>query len=129
MSSIFTQIINGDIPANKIYEDEHTLAFLDIRPSQPGHTLVVPKTEIEFIWDLPATEYQALMVTVQKVGAHMRQVLEVPYVGIKVVGTEVPHVHVHLVPFATVGEYIALPDPNKQPDFAALDEMAQKLAM
>jgi histidine triad (HIT) family protein len=127
--SVFTKIINGEIPAQKIYEDEATLAFLDIHPSQPGHTLVIPKKQVEFVWDLDSADYQALMATVQKVGKHIREVLGVPYVGVKVIGTDVPHTHVHLVPFTTPDQYAASADPDAEPDFAALDAMAKKLAL
>lgn len=126
--SIFTKIIKGEIPCNKIYEDDMTLAFLDIRPTQPGHTLVIPKRQIEFIWDLSEADYQALMASVKKVGLRLREVTGAPYVGVKVVGTEVPHVHVHLVPFATMEEYAAGPDFDAEPDYPALQAMAKKLA-
>ncbi|MDB5169967.1 MAG: hypothetical protein JWN82_363 [Candidatus Saccharibacteria bacterium] len=126
--SIFTKIIKGEIPCQKIYEDEKTLAFLDIYPTQPGHTLVIPKTQVEFLWDLSDEDYQAVMDTVKKVGRHLREVLNVPYVGVKVIGTDVPHVHVHLVPFHTAAGYYAQPDTNGEPDIAALDAMAKTLA-
>ena len=89
--SIFTKIIKGEIPAYKVYEDEHTFAFLDIHPLTEGHVLVIPKKQVEYIWDLEADDYQALMATVQKVGKHLREVLEAPYVGVEVVGVDVPH--------------------------------------
>lgn len=104
MASIFTQIINGDIPSHKVYEDDRTLAFMDIHPVAEGHVLVVPKTEVEFIWDLPADDYAALMATVQKVGRRLREVVGKPYVGTVVVGTDVPHAHVHVVPFSETHE-------------------------
>lgn len=126
--SIFIKIINGEIPCSKVYEDDLTLAFLDIYPAQPGHTLVIPKKQVEFLWDLPATDYQAVMATAQKVALRLREVLEVPYVGEKVVGTDVPHAHVHLVPFTTTSEYFAKADTESEPDYAALDAMAKKLA-
>jgi histidine triad (HIT) family protein len=126
--SIFTKIIKGDIPCHKVYEDEKTLAFLDIHPSQPGHTLVIPKKQVEFIWDLGPEDYQALMNSVQKVGRRLREVLQVPYVGVKVVGEEVPHAHVHIVPFSTVDEYRQMPDTSAEPDHEALAAMAKTLA-
>jgi histidine triad (HIT) family protein len=127
--SIFTKIIKGEIPCHKVYEDDKTLAFLDIHPSQPGHTLVVPKKQIEFIWDLQADDYQALMSSVQKIGRQLRAVLQIPYVGIKVVGEEVPHAHVHIVPFTTVAQYVHLPDTSVEPDHQALAAMAEKLKL
>lgn len=98
MSSIFTKIINGEIPCYKIYEDDHTLAFLDIHPDTPGHTLVIPKVEIDKIYDLGDADYQALMASVKKISRHMEQALGARILW-KVVGTDVPHAHVHLTPY------------------------------
>ena len=97
--SIFTKIIKGEIPSHKIYEDEATLAFLDIFPAAEGHTLVIPKKQVQFVWDLEDQDYQALMSTVKKVARHLRTITGKPYVGTLVVGTDVPHAHVHVVPF------------------------------
>lgn len=110
--TIFTKIINGTIPSFKVYEDEKTYAFLDIHPVQPGHTLVVPKNPIEFIWDLPLEDYDAVMATCKKVAAQLKEVLDVPYVGVQVIGVDVPHAHVHLIPFSTINEYRADPDTH-----------------
>lgn len=126
--SIFTKIIKGEISSHKVYEDEKTLAFLDIYPVQPGHTLVISKKQIEFVWDLPAEDYKAVMDTVQKVSLHLRQALGVPYVGEQIIGVDVPHAHVHIVPFTTTQEFRNIPDRNAEPDHAALAEMAKKLA-
>ena len=98
MSSIFTKIINGEIPCYKIYEDDKTFAFLDIHPETMGHTLVVPKTEVDKIYDLEDEDFQALMDTVKKLSKHMDKVLGQRTVW-KVVGTDVPHTHVHLYPY------------------------------
>jgi histidine triad (HIT) family protein len=125
--SIFTKIIKGEIPAYKIYEDDKTLAFLDIHPKQPGHTLVVPKKQVEFVWDLDDEMYQAVMATVKKIALRIREVLGKPYVGELVVGEEVPHAHVHVYPFSTLEESRSIPDPNGEPDHAALGAMAKKL--
>ena len=97
MSSIFTKIINGEISCYKIYEDDKTFAFLDINPETKGHTLVVPKTEVDKIYDLGDEDYEALMHTVKKLSKHMEQVLSARILW-KVVGTDVPHAHVHLEP-------------------------------
>lgn len=97
--SVFTKIINRSIPCYKIYEDDLTIAFLDIHPKQPGHTLVVPKIQIESVWDLPDEHYSALMNTVKKVASHIRKTTGKQYVGSKIVGTDVPHAHIHLFPF------------------------------
>ncbi len=103
--TLFTKIIRGDIPAHKIYEDDKTYAFLDINPVQPGHLLVVPKVEVEFVWDLADEDYQALNDSVKKIALHMREVLGVKYVGQKIIGTDVPHAHVHLIPFNQSREF------------------------
>ncbi len=97
MSSIFTKIINGEVPCYKIYEDDQTFAFLDINPETKGHTLVIPKTEVDKIYDLEDADYTALMRTVKKLSKHMEQILGVRILW-KVVGTDVPHAHVHLEP-------------------------------
>ncbi len=127
--SIFTKIIRGEIPCHKIYEDATTFAFLDIHPKQPGHVLVIPKKQIAYIWDLPKQEYDSLMTTVQKVGQHIRTVLQPSYVGMMVEGVAVPHVHVYVFPFSTGAEYYAVPDMTAEPDHEVLAVMADKLRM
>jgi histidine triad (HIT) family protein len=127
--SIFTKIIRGEIPSHKIYEDELTYAFLDIHPAQPGHTLIVPKKQVEFLWDLDSADYQAVMATVQKLGKHLRHTLGRPYVGMQVIGVDVPHAHVHLIPFETVEQYRTRPDMSAEPDHPALAAMAQRLQL
>ena len=97
MASIFSKIIAGEIPCYKIYEDDKTLAFLDIHPESKGHTLVVPKVEVDKIYDLSDEDYAALWVSVKKVAAHMDEVSGRRTI-MKVVGTDVPHAHVHLMP-------------------------------
>ena len=103
--SIFSHIIAGDIPSYKVYEDDYTFAFLDISPTVRGHVLVVPKQPVPYIWDLDDENYHALMSTVKRLGAHMRERLRVDYVGIKVIGEQVPHTHVQLVPFNRADDY------------------------
>ncbi len=98
MPSIFTKIINGEIPCYKIYEDDKTFAFLDINPETKGHTLVVPKNEVDKIYELPDEDYEALMQTVKKLSKNMEKVLGKRTLW-KVIGTDVPHAHVHLLPF------------------------------
>lgn len=126
--SVFTKIIKGEIPCFKVYEDELTLAFLDIHPIQPGHVLVVPKQQVEFVWDLDEATYQAVLATAKKVAIRLRTILGVPYIGEQIVGVDVPHAHVHLVPFSTVDEFRRQPDMSAEPNFAELNEMATKLA-
>jgi len=96
MGSIFSKIIAGEIPCYKIYEDEKTLSFLDIHPETPGHTLVVPKVEVDKLYDLQMDDYLAVMKTVKKLASRMERVLGRRTL-IKVIGTDVPHAHVHLV--------------------------------
>lgn len=98
MSSVFTKIVNGEIPCYKIYEDDKTMAFLDINPETPGHTLVIPKAEVDKIYELDDEDYLALMKTVKKLSKHMEEVLGSRTIW-KVIGSDVPHAHVHLLPF------------------------------
>lgn len=104
MSSIFTKIINGEIPSYKIYEDDKTYAFLDIHPETKGHVLVIPKCEVDKIYDLPDADYLALMTTVKKLSKHLESKLGSRILW-KVVGTDVPHAHVHLMPLDETWEY------------------------
>ena len=104
MASIFTKIINGEIPCYKIYEDDKTLAFLDINPETKGHTLVIPKTEVDKIYDLSPEDYDALMHTVKKLSKHLEKILQKRILW-KVVGTDVPHAHVHLMPLDPTWQY------------------------
>ena len=127
--SIFTKIIKGEIPCHKVFEDEHTFAFLDIYPVQPGHTLVISKKQVASVWDLEPAEYAALMNSVKYIALHLREVLGVPYVGEIVEGVDVPHAHVHLVPFSTSDEFRNMPDRSIEPDHQALAEMAKNIAL
>lgn len=128
MPSIFTQIINGGIPSYKVYEDDRTLAFMDIHPVAKGHVLVVPKTETEFVWDLSPEDHAALYATVRKVGRRLREIVGTPYVGEVVVGTDVPHAHVHVVPFTHTYELKRTLDNATLPtDHEALSALAERL--
>lgn len=98
MASIFTKIINGDIPCYKIAEDENYFAFLDINPMSKGHTLVIPKLEVDYIFDLPQEQYEGLMQFSKKVAAAIEKVVPCQRIGLLVFGLEVPHAHVHLIP-------------------------------
>ena len=129
--SIFTKIITGEIPCHKVYEDEHTFAFLDIHPIQPGHVLVVPKKQVGFVWDIESADYQALMQTVQRVGQRIREVFpDKLRVGVMIEGLDVAdHAHVKLFPFSTPEEYRHVPDMSAEPDHPALAATAEKLRM
>jgi len=126
--SIFTKIIKGEIPCHKVYEDDKTFAFLDIHPVQPGHTLVVPKKQIEFVWDLPDEDYVAVMATAKKVAQRLREVLGVRYVGEQIIGVHVPHVHVQLIPFNTIEEFTTPQRTDEAPDHDALADIAARAA-
>jgi len=126
--SIFTKIIRGDIPSHKIYEDEDVIAFLDIRPITPGHTLVVPKKQVEFIWDLDDDTYAKLTLAAKKIALHLRKTLVVPYVGEQIIGVDVPHAHIHLIPFMQAIDFHKEADQSAEPDHAALARMAELLS-
>lgn len=98
MPSIFTRIINGEIPSYKIDEDEHCYAFLDINPNAVGHTLCVPKKEVDKLFDLDLEIYMHLMQFSKRIAAALEQAVPCKRVGMAVVGLEVPHAHVHLIP-------------------------------
>lgn len=98
MASIFTKIINGELPCYKIVEDDHFIAFLDIDPNVKGHTLCVPKKEVDKLLDLDEETYIELMQFARKVGLAIEKTLVCNRVGMSVIGLEVPHVHVHLIP-------------------------------
>lgn len=125
--SIFTKIIKGELPSHKIYEDDRTFAFLDIHPLTDGHVLVVPKAQVEFIWDLEPGDYHALMATVQKVGRRLREVMDPAYVGVEVIGLDVPHSHVHVVPFAKVTDLRKNKPDGSEPDHEMLAEIAERI--
>ncbi len=127
--TIFTKIIKGEIPSHKIYEDDQTLAFLDIYPAVTGQTVVIPKKQIEFVWDLEDPDYQALMVASKKVALRLREVLGVKYVGQKIEGVDVPHAHVKLYPFNTVTEYNTRQDMSIEPNHTELAKLAEKLSV
>ncbi len=102
MASIFTKIINGDIPCYKIAEDADFFAFLDINPNAKGHTLCVPKKEVDKIFDLDEATYTGLMAFSRKVGKAIEASIDCKRVGMTVIGLEVPHVHVHLIPLQSM---------------------------
>lgn len=104
MASIFTRIIDGEIPCYKIAEDENYFAFLDINPNSKGHTLCVPKKEVDKIFDLDEETYLGLMKFSRNVALAIENVIDCKRVGIAVVGLEVPHVHVHLIPINSMAE-------------------------
>jgi histidine triad (HIT) family protein len=127
--SIFTRIIRGEIPSHKVYEDDKTLAFLDIHPAQPGHTLVVPKVQVDRLEDLEDADYQALMATVKKVMRRIVAVYGPEYRAcVKVWGFDVPHAHVQIIPCRRAADFLASQDMNAEPDHAVLAAEAKRLA-
>ncbi|MBR9855078.1 MAG: HIT family protein [Algicola sp.] len=102
MASIFTKIINGEIPSYKIAEDDDNYAFLDINPNAKGHTLCVPKKEVDKVLDLDEESYVKLMTFSRKVGQAIEKAIPCKRVGMSVIGLEVPHVHVHLIPLQSM---------------------------
>ena len=122
MPSLFTKIVNGDIPCNKIAEDDRFLAFLDIRPIKPGHTLVIPKQEIDYIFDIDDTLLGDMMVFAKRIAQALKAAVPCKRVGIMVAGLEVPHAHIHLVPMHAVSDLnfsnAAAADPDVLADTA-----------
>lgn len=104
MSSIFTKIVNGEIPCHKVAESSRYLAFLDINPLVKGHTLVIPKEEVDYIFDLNDDLLGGLMVFSKKVAKAIENTIPCQRVGVAVIGLEVPHAHIHLVPMQTMAD-------------------------
>jgi len=125
MATIFTRIVAGEIPAHKIREDDRFLAFLDIRPIRAGHTLVIPKVEIDHLWDLPDDLLGDLFVFAKPVAAAIKAESGAARVGVAVVGVEVPHAHVHLVPLDDVHDIDFR--RAREADQDELAEMARRL--
>ncbi|NAS31277.1 HIT domain-containing protein [Flavobacteriaceae bacterium R38] len=104
MASIFTKIINGEIPSYKVAEDENFIAFLDVNPNAKGHTLCVPKKEVDKVFDLDEATYDGLMKFSRKVALAIEKAINCKRVGVAIIGLEVPHVHVHLIPLNDMKE-------------------------
>lgn len=104
MASIFTRIVNGEIPSYKVAEDDRFHAFLDISPLSEGHTLVIPKVEVDYIFDLDEETYQGLFAFARKVAIAQKSVIPCKRIGMAVLGMEVPHTHIHLVPLHSEGD-------------------------
>lgn len=104
MASIFTRIVNGEIPSYKVAESENFYAFLDISPLAQGHTLVIPKKETDYIFDIEDQEYKELFLFAKKVAAAIKKSIPCKRVGVAVLGMEVPHAHIHLVPMQSEGD-------------------------
>jgi histidine triad (HIT) family protein len=126
MASIFSKIINGEITAHKVAEDDNYLAFLDINPLVMGHTLVIPKKEVDYIFDLDDETYNGLWSFAKTVAAKIEKSVKCKRVGIAVIGLEVPHTHIHLIPLQNVDD-INFSRPKLKPDNSELAEIASKI--
>ncbi len=125
MATVFTRIINGEIPCYKVAEDENYFAFLDINPLTKGHTLVVPKVENDYIFNLDDRTYSGLMLFAKRVAAAIEAAVPCKRIGVAVMGMEVPHTHVHLIPINKEGDMVISNPKLKLSD----EEMRQTAAM
>ncbi|MDE5420958.1 HIT family protein [Ancylomarina sp. DW003] len=126
MSTIFTKIINGEIPCHKIAEDDKYFAFLDISPLAEGHTLVIPKAEVDYIFDLEDEVLAGLNVFAKRVAKAVEKSIECKRIGVAVIGLEVPHTHIHLVPLNAIGD-LNFSNPKLSPSQEDLAEVATKI--
>jgi histidine triad (HIT) family protein len=127
MATIFTRIINGEIPCYKIAEDENYFAFLDINPLKAGHTLVVPKREVDYIFDLDDNQLSGLILFSKKVASAIKSAFPCNRIGIAVLGLEVPHAHIHLVPMDSM-EDINFRNPKLKFTPEEFSEIAKKIS-
>lgn len=126
MATLFTKIINGEIPCHKIAENDKFLAFLDIFPLAAGHTLVIPKVEVDYIFDLDDSYLSEINLFAREVAAKIKQTVPCKRIGIAVIGLEVPHAHMHLVPLNHVGD-INFERDKLKPSHEELAEIAQRI--
>lgn len=126
MSSIFTKIIKGELPCYKVAENEQFIAFLNIHPNAKGHTLVVPKQEIDYIFDLPPQLLSDFMLFSQKIATALKQTIPCLRVGVAVVGLEVPHAHIHLIPLNSMYDFNFTQKITLAPE--TMQEIAQNIA-
>jgi histidine triad (HIT) family protein len=126
MASIFTKIINREIPGYIVAENEHAIAFLDINPLVKGHTLIVPKKEVDYVFDLDDETYTALQLFAKKVAKAIVQVIPCLRIGTAVIGLEVPHTHIHLVPLNSMGD-INFSRPKLNPTKEELTQVARQI--
>ncbi|WP_027472868.1 HIT family protein [Saccharicrinis fermentans] len=126
MSTIFSKIVKGEIPSYKIAEDDRYFAFLDINPLQEGHTLVIPKNEVDYIFDLDDDTLAGLHVFAKKIAQALDKAMECKRVGVAVLGLEVPHAHIHLVPLQGEGD-INFSNPKLKFSPEQFNEIAQKI--
>ena len=127
MATIFSRIINGEIPCYKIAENDKFFAFLDINPVQKGHTLVVPKKEVEYIFDIDDNDIQEMMLFAKQVAVKIKEAIPCTKVGVAVIGLEVPHAHIHLVPMQNEGD-LDFKRPKLQLEKEEFEEIQKKIA-
>ena len=126
MTSIFSKIVAGEIPCHQVAESEDFLAFLDIQPVQTGHTLVIPKKEIDYLFDLEDADLAALMMFAKKVAGAIIKAVPCNRIGVTVIGLEVPHAHVHLIPINDIGD-MNFSKPKLSPSQQELAELAEAI--
>ena len=127
MATIFTKIINGEIPCYKIAENENFFAFLDINPLKEGHTLIVPKTETDYIFDLDDEQLSGMILFSKKVAEGIRKVIPCNRIGVAILGLEVPHAHIHLVPMDTM-EDVNFKNPKLKFSHEQFKDIAAKIS-
>lgn len=127
MSTIFTKIIKGEIPCYKVAEDDRYLALLDINPLKAGHTLIVPKKEVDYIFDIDDETLAGMMVFAKKVAIGLKAVVECKRIGVVVIGLEVPHAHIHLIPMNNEGD-LSFRNPRVKLTNEELATLSQKIA-
>lgn len=126
MATIFSKIIAGEIPCHKVAENDHFLAFLDIMPLKRGHVLVIPKTETDYIFDIEDQELSEMMVFAKKVAKKIEKEFTCKRIGVAVIGLEVPHAHIHLIPINTMDD-MNFANPKLQLDQEELADIANRL--
>lgn len=127
MATIFSRIINGEIPCYKIAENDKFFAFLDINPVQKGHTLVIPKKEVDYIFDIDDNDIQEMMLFAKQIAVRIKEAIPCTKVGVAVIGLEVPHAHIHLVPMQNEGD-LDFKRPKLQLEKEEFEEIQKKIA-
>lgn len=126
MATIFTKIVNGEIPSYKIAEDDQYLAFLDINPLAKGHTLVIPKKEVDYLFDLDEESYVGLQAFARKIALALKEAIPCKKVGVAVLGLEVPHAHIHLIPMQSEQD-INFSNPKKKFSATEMTEVLERI--
>jgi len=125
--SVFTRIIRGELPSHKVYEDNKTIVIVPLHPIAKGHLLVIPKLQVDQFYELPEDDYAALWSTVKKTSQKLKQTLNTKRVGLKVIGLDVPHAHVHVIAFDELEEYNQTENRISTPDQSTLAAIAETL--